>query len=338
VSAAATGSAAAPGTAPAIEVSGLTRRFGSFTAVDHVEFEVGRGEIFGYLGANGAGKSTTIRMLCGLLAPTEGDAVVAGHRISQRPERVKRSIGYMSQRFSLYPELRVRENLEFFGGAYGLWGGRLRRRIDEVLALVDLAGHGGDITASLPGGMRQRVALAGAILHEPGIVFLDEPTAGVDPVARRNFWSLIRTLSTAGTTIFVTTHYMDEAEYCNRVGLMVAGRLPALDTPSGLKARHVPGRLWAIRGARLGATDAAARLAALPGAIEVQTMGAGLRLRVADDAPVDDAVIAATLAPLLEHEVEVEPDEANLEDVFLAVVDADAQRQGTAAAFSGEAP
>ncbi len=314
----------------AITVTELSRRFGNFTAVDRVSFQVGQGEIFGYLGANGAGKSTTIRMLCGLLAPTSGDAVVAGHRISQRPERVKRRIGYMSQRFSLYPELKVRENLEFFGGAYGLWGRALAARIDEVLGLVDLDGSGDLVTADLPGGMRQRVALAGAILHHPGILFLDEPTAGVDPVARRRFWALIRSLADGGTTIFVTTHYMDEAEYCARVGLMVAGRLPALDTPEGLKQTHVPGRMWAVRGADLGGSEPRQRLLGLPGAVDVQTMGAGLRLRVATDAPVDEAAIRAALP----QPVEIEPDEASLEDVFLAVVDADSQQAGTARAFA----
>ncbi|RME23201.1 MAG: ABC transporter ATP-binding protein [Deltaproteobacteria bacterium] len=320
-----------------IEVAGLTRRFGRFTAVDHVDFSVRRGEIFGYLGANGAGKSTTIRMLCGLLAPTEGDAVVAGFRVSTEPERIKRRIGYMSQRFSLYPDLRVRHNLEFFGGAYGLWGRHLAGRIDEVLARVGLQDLDDSVTHALPGGIRQRVALAAAILHQPDIVFLDEPTAGVDPVARRNFWSLIRTLSEAGTTIFVTTHYMDEAEYCNRVGLMVAGRLAALDTPAALKARHVPGRVWMIRGPSLGRPEARQRLAALPGAIQVQTMGAGLRLRLSADSPVDADTIRRALATVVDQPVEVEADEATLEDVFLAVVDADAWRRGTAIA-RGEGP
>jgi ABC-2 type transport system ATP-binding protein len=315
---------------PIITVEQLTRRFGAFTAVDAVDFEVYRGEIFGYLGANGAGKSTTIRILTGLLAPSSGDAVVAGHRVSSDPEGIKRSIGYMSQRFSLYPELTVRENLEFYGGAYGLWGRDLAARIGRSLERVGLGQLGEERTGALPGGMRQRVALASAVLHGPEIVFLDEPTAGVDPVARRVFWGLIRELSAAGTTVFVTTHYMDEAEYCGRVGLMVAGRLPALDTPEGLKRTFVPGRLWSIRGAR--GADARARLAALPGALDVQTMGAGLRVRVAEDAPVDAAVIRAALGPL----VEVEATLPSLEDVFLAVVDADAQQAGTARAF-GEA-
>jgi ABC-2 type transport system ATP-binding protein len=315
----------------AITVRGLGRRFGAFTAVDNVSFEVEKGEIFGYLGANGAGKSTTIRMLCGLLAPSTGDAEVAGFNISTEPEQVKRNIGYMSQKFSLYPELRVGANLEFFGGAYGLYGRDLQKRMAYALDRVGLRGHEQDRTDALPGGMRQRIALASAILHSPQIVFLDEPTAGVDPAARRVFWTLIRELSAAGTTIFVTTHYMDEAEYCNRVGLMVAGRLPALDTPEGLKRTHVPGRVWAVRG--VVGQDAHERLRALPGAIEVQTMGAGMRVRVADDAPVDAETVRQALGG---NGVEVEADSANLEDVFLAVVDAEAQLLGTARAFGEE--
>ncbi len=310
---------------PSITVTALTRRFGAFTAVDHVDFEVGQGEIFGYLGANGAGKTTTIRMLCGLLAPTEGDAIVAGHPISTEPEEVKQVIGYMSQRFSLYPELRVGENLSFFGGAYGLWGRQLRQRIDAVLELVDLAGQGDARTADLPGGMRQRVALAGAILHEPAIVFLDEPTAGVDPAARLNFWALIRQLADQGTTVFVTTHYMDEAENCARVGLMVAGRLAALDAPAGLKQTFVPGQIWSVRGDL--SRDVQAHLEAVPGVLEVQVMGAGLRVRtVAGQDP-------SALEAIVGDAVAVEADEATLEDVFLAVVDADAQKEGTARAL-----
>ncbi|MCB9664821.1 MAG: ABC transporter ATP-binding protein [Alphaproteobacteria bacterium] len=317
---------------PAIVVDGLSRRFGRFTAVDDVSFEVGRGEVFGYLGANGAGKSTTIRMLCGLLAPTAGDAVVAGARVSTQPEEVRARIGYMSQRFSLYPELRVAENLEFFGGAHGMGGRSLARRLEAVLERVGLAGLGRERTQDLPGGMRQRVALAGAILHEPAVVFLDEPTAGVDPWVRRRFWGLIRELADGGTTIFVTTHYMDEAELCGRVGLMVAGRLPALDTPEGLKRTHAPGRVWSVRGGELPPEQARLRLAALPGVLDVQSMGAGLRVRVDRHATLGADDLAASLSGT----VEVEEDAASMEDVFLAVVDAEAQRVGTAAAF-GEA-
>lgn len=311
---------------PSIVVRCLGRSFGAFRAVDDVSFEVRRGEIFGYLGANGAGKSTTIRMLCGLLAPSAGEATVAGADIRHEPEEVKRRIGYMSQKFSLYPELTVTENLEFFGGAYGLGGRPLTRRIGEVLEKVGLDQNPHAVTGDLAGGLRQRVALAGAILHRPEIVFLDEPTAGVDPVARRRFWALIHEMSDEGTTIFVTTHYMDEAELCGRVGLMVAGRLAALDTPEGLKRAHVPGRLWSARGPGVLDPTRIARLRAVPGVREVQTMGAGLRVRVAEGTDIDG------WRPILGDAL-VEPDVATLEDVFLAVVDADAQRRGTQAAF-----
>jgi ABC-2 type transport system ATP-binding protein len=221
--------------APAVRAESLTRRFGDFTAVDGISFEVAPGEIFGFLGANGAGKTTAIRMLCGLLAPSDGDARVAGLSVLAEPERVKRRIGYMSQKFSLYDDLRVAENLEFFGGIYGVEGARLRARIDALtgpLALGDLLPR---LTGSLPLGHKQRLALGCAVLHEPGIVFLDEPTSGVDPVARRRFWDLIYDLADGGTTVFVTTHAMDEAEYCGRVSIMVDGRIVALGTPGELK-------------------------------------------------------------------------------------------------------
>src|SRR5688572_16923941 len=210
-----------------IEVVGLRREFGAFVAVRDVSFHVERGEIFGYLGANGAGKSTTIRMLCGLLAPTGGRASVAGHDIARSPHKVKASIGYMSQKFSLYLDLDAQDNLEFFGGIYGLRGRGLRAAIDEVVERTGLSDYRHSLTSSLPGGIRQRLALACAIMHKPSIIFLDEPTAGVDPISRRHFWSLIREAAQAGTTIFVTTHYMDEAEYCARIGLMVDGALVA---------------------------------------------------------------------------------------------------------------
>lgn len=223
-----------------IEVEELTRKFGDFTAVDHVSFAVERGEIFGYLGANGAGKSTTIRMLCALLPPSSGTAVVAGHHVEDAPRQVKRSIGYMSQKFSLYMDLTVEENLEFFAGAYGLRGDQRRRGVQRALELSGLQDRREALTSSLPGGIRQRLALGSALLHEPELVFLDEPTAGVDPGSRREFWRLIRQLARQGTTIFVTTHHLDEAEYCHRIGLMVAGELVALDTPAKLKRQYVP--------------------------------------------------------------------------------------------------
>jgi ABC-2 type transport system ATP-binding protein len=304
--------------APAIRAVGLTRRFGAFTAVDDVSFEVERGEIFGYLGANGAGKSTTIRMLTGLLAPTSGEATVAGHDVAAAPESVKSSIGYMSQKFSLYLDLPVLENLLFFGGAYGLSGPALRARAEELLEQTGLAGQGAAITGELPGGIRQRLALACAVLHRPAVVFLDEPTAGVDPAARRTFWRLIRGLSEGGTTVFVTTHYLDEAEYCRRIGLMVDGRLVALDTPAALKRTWVPDRVLVARGRELGA--AAAALRGREGVRGVAPFGAGLHLRV-DPARWSDGDVAAALAAGGGRDVVVEPSEPSLEDVFLAVVD-----------------
>jgi ABC-2 type transport system ATP-binding protein len=203
----------------------LEKKFGDFTAVDSVSFEVEKGEIYGFLGANGAGKTTTIRMLCGLLEPTSGDAMVAGYSIKKDADAVKRKLGYMSQKFSLYSLLTVEENIEFYAGIYGLTDAAIKTRIPEVCALVELEGSGARIVGDMPGGLKQRVALACAIAHKPEIVFLDEPTAGVDPLLRRRFWEIIRGLSDSGTTVFVTTHYMDEVEHCNRISIMHGGRI-----------------------------------------------------------------------------------------------------------------
>lgn len=222
---------------PAIEVKELTRKFGAFTAVDRISFDVKAGEIFGFLGANGAGKSTTIRMLCGLLRPTSGTAVVGGVDVAKDPEAVKRRIGYMSQRFSLYEALTVDENIRFFGGVYGLHRDAIEERRAFVLDMAGLTGRENTLTRDLAGGWRQRLALGCAILHQPPIVFLDEPTSGVDPVSRRRFWRLIADLSSRGTTVLVTTHHLDEAEHCDHVAIIHAGTLAALDTVSALKAR-----------------------------------------------------------------------------------------------------
>ncbi len=218
-----------------VVVSGLTRRFGKFTAVDDVSFSVRRGEVFGFLGPNGAGKSTTIRMLCGLLAPTSGHAVVEGVDVGRDPERVKTMLGYMSQRFSLYEDLTVRQNIRFYGGIYELEDEEMKERESWVLRMAGLEGKEDELTSSLSGGWKQRLALGCAILHKPPILFLDEPTGGVDPVSRRTFWELIYTLSEHGTTVFVTTHYMDEAEHCNAIGFIYAGKLIATGSPSELK-------------------------------------------------------------------------------------------------------
>jgi len=220
---------------PAVTVRELTRRFGAFLAVDRVSFDVGDGEIFGFLGSNGAGKSTTIRMLCGLLKPSSGSATVGGIDVGRDPEGVKRRIGYMSQRFSLYELLTVEENITFFGGLYGLDNNRIAARREFVLEMAGLKGRERTLTRDLAGGWRQRLALGCAILHEPSILFLDEPTGGVDPVSRRQFWQLIDRLSAQGVTVFVTTHYLDEAEHCHRLALMHAGRIAALGSVAELK-------------------------------------------------------------------------------------------------------
>jgi ABC-2 type transport system ATP-binding protein len=219
----------------AIAVADLTKRFGAFVAVDRVSFEVAQGEVFGFLGSNGAGKSTTIRMLCGLLKPTSGSATVGGIDVGRDPEAVKRRIGYMSQRFSLYERLTVDENIRFFGGIYGLDRARLAARRQFVLEMAALGGRERTLAADLAGGWRQRLALGCAILHQPPIVFLDEPTAGVDPLSRREFWSLIDQLSASGVTVLVTTHYLDEAEHCHRVAIIHGGRLAAIGTTDELK-------------------------------------------------------------------------------------------------------
>jgi ABC-2 type transport system ATP-binding protein len=218
-----------------IEVEGLTRCFGAFRAVDGISFHVDRGEVFGFLGANGAGKSTTIRILCGLLAPTSGRGHVLSYDVATEIERVKPHVGYMSQKFSLYPDLTVAENLEFFGGAYRVPRARLAERIRRAVSEAGLAGKERLLAGGLASGFKQRLALGAALLHEPELLFLDEPTAGVAPLARRAFWDLIRGLAAGGTTVFVTSHYMDEVEQCDRIALMSRGRIVALDTPDGLK-------------------------------------------------------------------------------------------------------
>lgn len=222
-------------TGSAIEVTNLEKNFGSFQAVKKVSFNVKKGEIYGFLGANGAGKSTTIKMLCGLLEPDGGIAKVADIDVAKDPESVKKSIGYMCQKFSLYEELSVRENLFFFGGIYGLERMFLEKRIGEVIQMLTLSEVTNVPSGSLPKGFQQRLALGCAIIHEPEIIFLDEPTAGVDPIQRRNFWNIINDLSLKGTTVFVTTHFLDEAEFCHRISFIVDGSIVADDTPSGLK-------------------------------------------------------------------------------------------------------
>lgn len=218
-----------------IETERLTKRFGTFTAVDHISFSVGEGEIFGFLGANGAGKTTAMRMLCGLSTPTSGSGKVAGFDIYKETELIKRHIGYMSQKFSLYGDLKVWENIRLYGGIYGLPEKRLKEKTDELLRVLDLEDERNTLVDALPLGWKQKLAFSVAVIHEPRIVFLDEPTGGVDPVTRRQFWELIYQAAQRGITVFVTTHYMDEAEYCNRVSIMVDGKIEALDSPAALK-------------------------------------------------------------------------------------------------------
>ena len=221
-----------------VSAKNLSKHFDDFIAVDNVTFDVHRGEIFGFLGANGAGKTTTIRMLCGLLLPTSGEGHVAGFDIMTQSEQIKHSIGYMSQKFSLYNDLSVVENMNFFGGIYGLSNSELKIRTQAMLQKMRLESWQNTLTAQLPLGWKQRLALACAILHQPKILFLDEPTGGVDPISRRDFWDLIYELADSGTTIFVTTHYMDEAEYCNRLSIMYQGKIIAIDSPMDLKAKY----------------------------------------------------------------------------------------------------
>jgi ABC-2 type transport system ATP-binding protein len=218
-----------------VQISDLTRSFGDFVAVDHISFSVPRGEIFGFLGANGAGKTTTIRMLCGLLLPSSGSGTVVGYDIIRDNEKIKLNIGYMSQRFCLYDNLTVRENMEFYGGIYGLRRRNIQQRSVELLDTLGLAQHADKLVSSLPLGWKQRVGLSTAIIHDPEIIFLDEPTSGVDPASRRNFWLLIYWLADRGKTVFVTTHYMDEAEYCGRISIMKNGRIEVIDNPHRLK-------------------------------------------------------------------------------------------------------
>jgi ABC-2 type transport system ATP-binding protein len=266
---------------PAVEIRELSRHFGAFKAVDRISLRVEEGEIFGFLGANGAGKSTTIRMLCGLLRPTSGSASVLGVDVAREPEGVKRRIGYMSQRFSLYNDLTVAQNVRFFGGVYGLRGELARERQQWALEMAGLVGKEDRLTGELPGGWKQRLALACAVMHRPRVVFLDEPTSGVDPISRRRFWRLIDEMAAGGVTVFVTTHYLDEAEYCHRLALIHAGRLVALGTVSELKQVFAGNAVLEVAAARVG--DALETIAAQPWAIETSVFGTRLHVMVHDE-------------------------------------------------------
>jgi drug efflux transport system ATP-binding protein len=305
--------------APAITVSDLTRRFGDFVAVDRLTFDVRQGEVFGFLGANGAGKSTTIRMLCGLLKPTRGTATVGGVDVSRDPEGVKRRIGYMSQRFSLYESLTVDQNIRFFGGIYGLDRRALDARRRFVLDIAGLHGREQTRAADLAGGWRQRLALGCAILHEPPIVFLDEPTGGVDPLSRREFWSLIDGLSASGVTVLVTTHYLDEAEHCNRLAIIHAGRLAAIGTTGELKRIFAGRALVEVR-----APNPVETMRLLDGMAEVEktsVFGTAVHALLRGDPGQARAALRQRLEAAGVAVASIDPVQPSLEDVFLEVVE-----------------
>ena len=302
----------------AITVSELTRTFGAFVAVDHVSFDVSKGEIFGFLGSNGAGKSTTIRMLCGLLRPTSGTAHVDGIDVGRDPEGVKRRIGYMSQKFSLYEQLTVDQNIRFFGGIYGLSGARLAARRQFVLEMAGLAGRERTRTADLAGGWRQRLALGCAILHEPSIVFLDEPTGGVDPLSRRQFWRLIDDLSESGITVLVTTHYLDEAEHCHRLAIIHAGRIAAMGSTAQLK--HVFAGRTILEVQSTSPVEAMRALDAMAEVQKTSVFGMAVHAVVHGDGGAASVVLGRRLADAHVEVASIAPVQPSLEDVFLDVV------------------
>lgn len=307
-----------------VVIQKLTKRFGSFVAVDNVSLDVKRGEIFGFLGPNGAGKSTTIRILCGLLAPTSGSATVAGFDVDREPERVKQSIGYMSQKFSLYDDLTVEENIDFFSGIYGVPRAKRKQRKEFVLQLSTLEERRGSLTHLLPGGFKQRLALGCAILHEPPVLFLDEPTSGVDPIARRDFWDLIYLLSEQGITVFVTTHYMDEAEYCHRLALMYRGAMIALGTPAELKRDLGGFALLQLETSNLlGAID---QLEGQSEIDDVAVFGSGLHVRVRNAERASVAIRERLDAAGIAVE-RLERIQASMEDVFVGLIEAE-ERKG----------
>jgi len=299
-----------------VVVKDLVKRFGDFAAVDHISFEAKKGEIFGFLGPNGAGKSTTIRMLCGLLHPTSGFASVAGIDVSREPERVRQNIGYMSQKFSLYNDLTVEENIRFFGGMYQVPESEMRERIEWVLTIAGLAGRAHSLTATLAAGWKQRLALGCAVLHKPPVLFLDEPTSGVDPLSRRKFWNLIHEMAASGVTVFVTTHYMDEAEYCNRLVLIYRGKIAAAGSPAELKRTAMKGELLLVECAPLGAA-----LDALEGAplvIDVAMFGSALHV-VVEKAEAAMPALRERLAARSIAVTRMQPIRASLEDVFVSL-------------------
>ncbi len=308
-----------------MEARGLVKRFGQFVAVDHVSFEIRKGEIFGFLGPNGAGKSTVIRMLCGLLTPSAGSATVAGFDVSKDPEKVRSRIGYMSQKFSLYDDLTVEENIQFFSGIYGVGKEIREERRDYVLQMAGLADRRGTTTGQLSGGWKQRLALGCAIIHEPPVLFLDEPTSGVDPIARRAFWELIYQLSEAGRTIFVSTHYMDEAEYCHRLALMYRGRIIATGVPEDLRKQLRNHPLL-----RLETSDALESMRVLEGQpriLHAAVFGGGLQLTVSDAAAAAGDIRRTLDANRIAVD-SLNPVEPSMEDVFVALIQAEEEKEG----------
>lgn len=310
-----------------IIVDGLVKRFGAFVAVDDVSFTVARGEIMGFIGPNGAGKSTLIRILCGLLRPSAGRALLAGIDVARDPEAVRRRIGYMSQKFSLYNDMSVVENLRFFGGIYGVPRADIAARLRFAVDMAGLTGREDALVATLAGGWKQRLALGAAILHQPAILFLDEPTSGVDPSSRRRFWDLIHTLSEEGVSVLVSTHYMDEAEYCHRIALINRGRLIALGTPQELKQSSLGGELVAVEGDRIG--DAVTQLKTAPGVQDVAMFGSALHALV-DDAAARTPELLARLGATGFADARVQRIEPSLEDSFVHLVSASLAHAGSA--------
>lgn len=306
-----------------VEIDDLVKTFGKFIAVDHVSLAVEKGEIFGFLGPNGAGKSTTIRMLCGLLTPTSGRASVNGFDVARQPEEIRRTIGYMSQKFSLYDDLTVEENIDFFAGIYGVPREKRAERKQHVLEMANLVDRRKAMTRTLSGGWKQRLALGCAILHDPPVLFLDEPTSGVDPLARGAFWGLIHDLSETGHTIFVSTHYMDEAEFCHRLALMYRGKVIALGTPAELKAGMTEHSLLNLESS--DPLDTMRALEGLEGVRDVAVFGGGLHLTV-DDVERTSARVRETLAGQGIEVRKLEGIAPSMEDVFVALIEAEERK------------
>ena len=306
-----------------VEIDDMVKTFGSFVAVDHVSLQVKKGEIFGFLGPNGAGKSTTIRMLCGLLTPTSGKGSVNGLDVATQPEEIRKNIGYMSQKFSLYDDLTVEENIDFFAGMYGVPKEKREERKQYVLQMANLIGRHDALTRTLSGGWKQRLALGCAILHDPPILFLDEPTSGVDPIARGAFWGLIHDLSATGHTVFVSTHYMDEAEYCHRIALMYRGKVIALGTPSELK--HGLDSHFLLNLNAADPLETMRALETLPGVLDVAIFGRGLHVMV-DELDATSARIRQALADKNIAVESLERITPSMEDVFVALIEAEERK------------